>query len=50
MLADDMHSDALGDLVAYDNTWCWLEANANAAGDLQNLNIKQEFNASPFDG
>ena len=34
--ADDMFSDALGDLIAYDNAWCWLEAYANAGGNLQN--------------
>ena len=49
-VADDMYSDSLGDLVTYDNAWCWLEAYANAGGDLQNLKIKQDFNASPFYG
>ena len=48
--ADDMYSDAWGDLVLYDNPWCWLEPYANAGGDLQKLNIKQDFDAPPFWG
>ena len=47
---DDMYSDALGDLVSYDNTWGWLELYANAGGDLQKLNIQQDFDAPPFFG
>ena len=48
--ADDLYSDAWGDLVLYDNPWCWLEPYANAGGDLQKLNIKQDFDAPPFWG